>query len=263
MTRRCCGYDGVTDLDGQHALVTGGGTGIGAAIAVALADAGAIVTISGRTSRSLDAVAARHRRISPAVADVTDGRAIADLFDRLAGDGRAPTIVVANAGAADSAPFAQTDMDVWQAMLSVNLTGVFSTFKAAAPRMTENGSGRLIAISSTAGLKGYPYVTAYCAAKHGVVGLVRALALELAHSGVTVNAVCPGFAETPLLERSIETITKKTGQARDTALRSLTAANPLGRLIQPREIADAVLWLCGPDAGAITGQALSVSGGEV
>ena len=147
-------------------------------------------------------------------------------------------------------------------MLDVNLGGVFTTWQAGLAPMLAAGWGRLIAVASTAGLKGYPYVTGYCAAKHGVVGLTRALALETARTGVTVNAVCPGYTPTPMLERSIETIMAKTGRCRAEAEAPLLAANPQGRFIEPDEVAAAVLWLCGDGAASVTGQAISVSGGE-
>jgi 3-hydroxybutyrate dehydrogenase len=251
------------DLTGRHALVTGGGTGVGAVIAETLAARGASVTILGRRLSALEDVAGSHERIFAVEGDVTDEASIADAFDRAAAQSGPLSIVVANAGAADSVPFHKMDIDGWNRMLAVNLTGVFTTFRHALPAMRDARFGRLIAIASTAGLKGYPYVSHYCAAKHGVIGLTRALALETAKTGVTVNAICPGFTETPLLERSIENIMEKTGKGRDEAAAALTVNNPMGRFIQPREIADAVTWLCGADAGSVTGQAISISGGEI
>jgi 3-hydroxybutyrate dehydrogenase len=172
-------------------------------------------------------------------------------------------IVIANAGAAASKPFLKMDASDLQAMLDVNLTGVFHVWQAALQPMLDAGWGRLIAIASTAGLKGYAYVSGYCAAKHGVVGLARALALETAKTGVTVNAICPGYTQTPMLEQAIDTIMRKTGRPRAEAEAALTAHNPQGRFIQPEEIAELVLWLCGRNAASVTGQAISISGGEI
>lgn len=178
------------------------------------------------------------------------------LFERLG----EVDIVIANAGAAESAPLARTGLDQWQRMLDVNLTGVFLTLREGLKRVRDGG--RLIAVASTAGLKGYPYVAPYCAAKHGVVGLVRALAQEVAGRAITVNALCPGFTETPLLEESIATIVAKTGQTEEQARAHLQSTNPSGRLIQPAEVTATALWLCGPHSSAIHGQAISISGGE-
>ncbi len=250
-------------LAGKNALVTGGGSGVGEAIALALAEAGAHVTIAGRQRDALEAVAGKATNISPVAADVTDQVSVMALFDAMAKAGASPDIVIANAGAAESMPFAKTDLAAWQAMLDVNLTGVFLTLQAALPVMKDRGWGRIVSVASTAGLKGYPYVASYCAAKHGVVGLTRALALEVALQGITVNAVCPGFTDTPMLERSLQTIIDKTGKSREQAIDALAANNPMGRLIQPDEVADTVLWLCGNGAASVTGQAISISGGEI
>ena len=248
---------------GRHALVTGGGSGIGAAIARALAAAGAVVTVAGRRREPLDAVAAPLSNVGAIRADVTDPAAVDALFDG-ARAARGPVdIVVANAGAADSAPFDKVDMDHWRHMIDTNLTGVFLTARAALADMKQRGWGRIVAIASTAGLKGYPYVVPYCAAKHGVIGLVRALATETATTGVTVNAVCPGFTDTPLLDKSVQTLVATTGRSEQDARAALARTNPQGRFIEPEEVAQAVLWLCGPGSDAVTGQAVAISGGEV
>ncbi len=253
----------MTGLTGKHALVTGGGTGIGAAIAIALADNGAAVTIAGRRDAPLREIAQTNANIAPVCADVTDEDAVVTMFTGARAQHGPVDIVVANAGNAESAPIAKTSLDNWQASLSVNLTGAFLTARAALADMRSAGWGRILFIASTAGLKGYAYVAPYCAAKHGVIGLMRALALELAPQNITVNAVCPGYTDTPMLDRALANIAAKTGQTEDAARAALTANNPRGRLIQPAEVADAVIWLCGDGAAAMTGQALSLSGGEV
>jgi 3-hydroxybutyrate dehydrogenase len=251
------------DLAGKHALVTGGGTGVGAAIALALARAGATVTIAGRRQEPLEKMALEHAGLRWVIGDVTDAQSVRSMFAEASAAHGPVEIVVANAGAAVSKPFLKMDASDLQAMLDVNLTGAFHVWQAALQPMLDAGWGRLITIASTAGLKGYPYVSGYCAAKHGVVGLTRALALETAKTGVTVNAICPGYTETPMLEQTIGNIMRKTGRSRADAEAALKAQNPQGRFIQPEEVADAVLWLCGTGAASVTGQAISVSGGEI
>jgi NAD(P)-dependent dehydrogenase (short-subunit alcohol dehydrogenase family) len=249
-------------LDGRHALVTGGGTGIGAAIAAALAEAGASVTITGRRGAPLEAMTEAYPGMRAVLADVTDEAAVANAFFQAREVAGPVSIVVANAGAAESAPFARTSLDAFERMIAVNLTGVFLTLREGLKEMTGAGWGRLVVVASVAGLKGYPYVAPYCAAKHGAVGLVRALAAETAGTGITVNAVCPSYTESPMLEESVANIAAKTGRSAEEARRILSGMNPLGRFIRPEEVASAVLWLCGPNSDAITGQALSISGGE-
>jgi NAD(P)-dependent dehydrogenase (short-subunit alcohol dehydrogenase family) len=249
-------------IAGKHALVTGGGTGVGKAIALALADAGVDVTICGRRQVALDSVAEANLRIRAIAADVTDERSMAVLYETAKAQRGPFDIVVANAGIAGSAPAHQTTLANWQRTIDVNLTGAFLTVKNAIAGMTERGSGRIVFIASVAGLKGYGYVAPYVAAKHGVVGLMRALSVELAKTGVTVNAVCPSFVETDMLEESIQRIVRKTGRSEAEARASLMAANPQDRFVQPEEVAATVLWLCSDGAASITGQAISVSGGE-
>lgn len=247
---------------GQHALVTGGGTGVGKAVALALAKAGVDVTICGRRIEPLDAVAATHGSIHAFQADVTDEAGMAALYEAAERRSGPIDIVIANAGFADSAPAHSVSLADWQAALSVNLTGAFLTVQPALRRMQKAGAGRIVFIASTAGLKGYAYVAPYVAAKHGVIGLMRALAVETARSGVTVNAICPGFTKTEMLETSVQRIMEKTGRSDADARTSLVASNPQGRFIQPDEIAALVLWLIDDAARSVTGQALSVSGGE-
>jgi NAD(P)-dependent dehydrogenase (short-subunit alcohol dehydrogenase family) len=249
-------------LAGRHALVTGGGTGIGAAIARSLAGEAAKVTICGRRSEPLRAIAAAAANIRAAIADVTDEAAMTKLHETAEAAGEPFDIVVANAGAAESAPAHKTSLELWNATLAVNLTGAFLSVKPALAAMRARGFGRIVFIASTAGLKGYPYVAPYVAAKHGVIGLMRALAVETAAAGITVNAVCPGFAETGMLAASVDRIAATTRRSAAETRATLAAGNPQGRFITPEEVADAVLWLCGDTAGSVTGQAISVSGGE-
>ena len=252
-------------MHGRHALITGGGSGIGAAVARLLADAGATVSLAGRRAEPLRKVAAGLQHASTIVADVSL-EADADAMVEQARIANGPIdIVIANAGAAESAPAAKLDFGHWQRMLGVNLTGAFLTVKAALPDILRPDARvpRIVFIASTAGLKGYPYAAAYCAAKHGVVGLARALAAELAPRHVTVNAVCPGFTETPLLAASLAKIVASTGRGQEEAAAELTRLNPQRRFVQPAEVAQTVLFLCSSSAQAITGQAISVSGGEV
>ena len=250
----------INAIAGRHALVTGGGTGIGAAIARALAGAGATVTICGRRAEPLRAVAAAATNIRAVSADVTDEAAMVRLHETAEAAGEPIDIVVANAGTADSAPAHKTSLELWNATLAVNLTGAFLSVKPALASMRALGFGRIVFIASTAGLKGYPYVAPYVAAKHGVIGLMRALALETASAGITVNAVCPGFTETGMLAASVERIAATTKRSAADVRAALAANNPQGRFITPDEVADTVLWLCG--SAGVTGQAISVSGGE-
>ena len=245
-------------LAGKHIIVTGGGSGVGATIAAELNAKGAKVTIMGRQESRL-----QKQNLPYQICDVTQASAVANAFEKARADLGPISAVVANAGAAESVPFAKMSPDQLQDMLAVNLIGVANVWQAALADMKTAGWGRLIAVASTAGLKGYPYVSAYCAAKHGVVGLTRAVALELASTDITVNSICPGFTETPLLERSVENIIAKTGMSAEAAYQSLRAGNPQKRFIQTDEVAAMTVWLCSDGARSVTGQALSLSGGEI
>lgn len=244
-------------LAGKRVLITGGGSGAGENLALGFAAAGAQVVIAGRRLDALQAVVARSDRIRAVQADVTDEPQVAALF---AAAGPCD-IVIANAGAADSAPLVRTTLAQWNAMIAVNLTGVFLTLRDGLNQM--QGWGRLISVASSAGLKGYAKVAPYTAAKHGVVGLTRALALEIAGRDITVNALCPGFLDTPMTDHSVAVIAQKTGRSPDEARAALAAMNPQNRLIAPAEVTAAALWLCGPGSAGINGQAIAIAGGEV
>lgn len=246
-------------LSGKRAFITGGGTGIGAAIALQLAEAGADVVITGRRDGPLKAVAAKSDRISWATIDASDETSIVAAV-KAAGD---IDIMVANAGIADTSPITKITMDHWRKVQATNVEGVMVCTREALRQMVPRGWGRVIIISSTAGLKGMRYVGAYSASKHAVLGLMKCASEETLTSGVTVNAICPGYVMTELVASSIDNIVKKTGMSTEEAIATLADVNPFKRLIEVDEVAAAAMWLCGPGSGAITGQAIPVSGGQV
>jgi NAD(P)-dependent dehydrogenase (short-subunit alcohol dehydrogenase family) len=245
----------------RHALVTGGGKGIGRAIACALAGKGFRVSVLGRDLSALESVVADGAAHCAIVADVTKPSAIRDAV--ASAEREAPIdVLVNNAGGVETGPFARLDDDAFERQLSLNLMGTVRMTRAVLAGMTERGFGRVINIASTAGVKAYPYVCAYVTAKHAVIGFTRALALEMAKSGVTVNAICPGYTDTDLMRESVERIRAKRGGSSQDVLAKLTAANPQGRLVRPREVACVAAWLASDEAGSITGQAIAVDGGE-
>jgi len=244
-------------LEGKRVLITGGGTGTGADFCRGFVEAGCEVVISGRRREPLETVAGDNKAIKPVVADVTDEESVKAMFEA-AGP---VDIVIANAGAAESSALVKTELDRWNALVAVNLTGTFLTFREGLRQMT--GWGRLIAISSIAGLRGGAYMSTYSATKHGVVGLVRSVAHEVARSPVTANAICPGYIDTDMAERTFQNIMAKTGRSREEAVAAVTATNPQRRLIAPAEVTAAALYLCGPGSEGVNGHALAISGGEV
>lgn len=252
-------------LAGMHAAVTGAGRGIGQAVALRLASLGASLSLLGRDRGRLEATAASisSTACTTHVCDVGDPVAVAAAFEAIARAGEGLAILVNNAGAAQSAKFEDTSSAMWYDMLRVNLTGAYHCTRAALPLLRNAPVGRIVNVASTAGLVGYPYVTAYSAAKHGLVGLSRALAAELAPTSITVNAVCPGYTDTDLVAEAVANIVRKTARSRDEARAALAERNPQHRLVTPEEVAGTVAWLCLPESQSITGQAIVVAGGEV
>ena len=251
---------------GPHAMVTGGGRGIGAAVATRLVAAGYRVTITGRDASVLAGFASSlggEGVCHPVAMDVSDRTSVDQGLDAARAVFGPIAVLVNNAGQAASAPFLKTDAALFERMVAVNLMGVFHCTQATLPDMLAARFGRVINVASTAALVGYAYVTAYAAAKHGVLGLTRALALELSTKGITVNAVCPGYTETDIVRDAVTNIVTQTGRSEQEARAELAKGNPMKRLVQPDEVADSVLWLAGAGAASITGQAIAVCGGEV
>lgn len=256
----------VSSLDGRHAFVTGGSRGIGEVVAGALLEAGARVTITGRNAEAVAATAERlgaRGACRGEVVEVTDAASIRRAAEAARAAFGPVTIIVANAGQAESAPLHRTADELWDRMIGVNLTGTFLTIRELLPDLLAAGWGRIVNVSSIAGLAGAPYITAYCAAKHGVIGLTRALGVELAKKNITVNAVCPGYTETDMLDFAVTKIVEKTGRSVEEARADLTKGNPQGRFVTPEEVANTVLWLVSPGSESITAQAIAISGGEI
>lgn len=246
-------------LNGKKVLITGGGTGVGAGLARGFAQAGAEVFVSGRTAATLESVAAEHANISSVVCDVADEESVKAMFDQIG----PMDVVIANAGIAESAPLVKTDLESWNRLMAVNLTGVFLTWREGLRNMQGKEWGRLIVIASTAGLKGFGYVAPYSATKHGVIGLTKSVALEVAKKGITANAICPGYLNTEMTDRSVATVMEKTGMSESEARATLAKGNPQGRLFEPSEVTASALWLCGEGSEGINGQAIAISGGEI
>ncbi|MCF6276153.1 MAG: SDR family oxidoreductase [Robiginitomaculum sp.] len=241
----------------RHVLITGGGSGIGLATARRLTTDGYTVTVCGRGAGKLEKTG-----FAFTVMDVTDPESIAAGFFAAAKQNGPVDIVISNAGSAQTSPALKTSLELWNHMIAVNLTGAFLCAQASLPNMVERGFGRFIVVASTAAVKAYPYTLAYASAKHGTLGLVRSLALELAKTGVTCNAVCPGFTDTDIVRGAVQNITAKTGRSEAEAMAAFTKDNPAGRLITPDEVADSIAWLCGEGAASVNGQAIMIDGGE-
>jgi NAD(P)-dependent dehydrogenase (short-subunit alcohol dehydrogenase family) len=261
-------------LSGAHALITGGGTGIGAAIAASLADEGCRVTLVGRRPEPLHETASQIRNsrrgarsaagsVFVHTADVTARAEVDDAFEAARIANGPITILVHSAGASASGPFGKASLDTWRSMLAVNLDGLFHCCQAALGDLLQAKNGRIVAVASTASVKGYAYTAPYCAAKHGALGLIRALAAEFARTRLTANTVCPGFTDTAIVSEAVALISSRTSRSEDEARDELKAFNPQQRLIEPQEVASAVAWLCLPESRSINGQAVAVAGGEI
>lgn len=256
----------MAQLAGRHAVVTGASRGIGAAIAAALTAEGVHVSLLGRDAGNLQRVCANlggGDRALPIVADIADPVSVQSAFTAARSRFGPVHLLVNNAGQAASAKFTDTDEALWSRLIAVNLTGTYLATRQAVPDMLAQGFGRIVNIASTAGLRGAAYISAYASSKHAVVGLTRSLALEYASRNITVNAVCPGFVNTDIVKDAIANIKSKTGRSDAEALAALVATNPQRRLVEPQEVADAVMWLCRPGSESVTGQSIVLAGGEV
>jgi NAD(P)-dependent dehydrogenase (short-subunit alcohol dehydrogenase family) len=249
-------------LHNTHALVTGGGTGIGLAIAQALAASGAQVTVTGRRLSVLEKAAAGTPGLHPLVMDVTDEASVTEGFGASTAARGPVAIHIANAGIAEGRALHKTDLDFWRRIMATNLDGAFLTIRAALTSMRPLDWGRVIAISSVAGTRGLKGASAYSASKHGVVGLIRALSQDYLGKGLTFNAICPAYVETDIITRNVAAIQGRAGVTKDEARAMMVGANPHGRLIAPDEIAAAALWLCGPGSGSVNGQCIEIAGGQ-
>lgn len=253
-------------LNGKHALVTGGSRGIGSAISRSLIEHGARVTMLGRNQESLEETKEKLQNLGEVdfvVADVCDSDSVHQAFQQAVVRTGPVGILINNAGFGRSAPFLKTDAKLWREMMTVNFDGLVHCMQAALPDMLQAKWGRIVNVASIAGLRGFRYVAAYCAAKHAAIGLTRSVALEVAMSGITVNAVCPGYTDTEMTREAVANIVTKTGRTAEDIISELVANNPQKRLVTPEEVANAVLWLCLPGSEAINGQAIGVAGGEV
>ena len=259
-------HAGTARLAGRHAVVTGASRGIGAVIAAVFAGEGVCVSLLGRDAGNLQRVSDNlggKGRAFPIVADLTDPPSVQRAFAVARGHFGPVHLLINNAGQAASAKFTDTDEGLWSRLFAVNLTGTYLATRQAVPDMLAEGFGRIVNIASTAGLRGAAYISAYASSKHAVIGLTRSLAVEYAGRNITVNAVCPGFVNTDIVKDAIADIKSKTGRSDSEALAALLAANPQRRLVEPREVADTVMWLCRPGSESVTGQSIVLAGGEV
>jgi NAD(P)-dependent dehydrogenase (short-subunit alcohol dehydrogenase family) len=255
-----------TPLAGLHAVVTGASRGIGAVIAAALAAEGVRVSLFGRDTGSLERVARALGGDPSALAittDVTDSTSVRSAFAAAREHFGPVQLLINNAGQAASAKFTETDEALWNRLMAVNLNGTFLCSRQAVPDMLQAGFGRMVNVASIAGLRGAAYISAYVSSKHAVIGLTKSLALEYASRNITVNAVCPGYVDTEIVKSAVANIKAKTGRSDSEALAALVATNPQRRLIEPREVADTVMWLCRPGSESVTGQSIVLAGGEV
>ena len=255
-------------LKGQHALITGGSRGIGAAISNALAALGANISLLARDNNALKTQSDHLKsefgaNIFYTSTDITNENEIESSFEKSVKTNGNIDILINNAGIGKSMPFHKMNLDFWKSTLDLNLTGTFLCTKQVYENMRERGYGRIINISSTVGLRGYPYIAAYTASKHAVIGLTRTLALEAVKKGITVNAICPGYTETDLVSEAIDNIAKTSGRDKFTVKTEIENMSPMGRLVTPEEVAESVAWLCLPSSASITGQAIIVAGGSV